>query len=34
VTPWGKPTKGRKTRKNKATAKFIMLSRHARKKKK
>ena len=33
VTPWGKPTKGRKTRKNKATAKFIMLSRHARKKK-
>ena len=34
VTPWGKPTKGRKTRKNKSTAKFIMLSRHARKKKK
>ena len=32
VTPWGKPTKGRKTRKNKATTKFIMLSRHARKK--
>ncbi|HYA05037.1 MAG TPA: 50S ribosomal protein L2, partial [Xanthobacteraceae bacterium] len=30
VTPWGKPTKGMKTRKNKATAKFIMLSRHAR----
>ena len=34
VTPWGKPTKGRKTRKNKSTTKFIMLSRHARKKKK
>ena len=34
VTPWGKPTKGRKTRRNKSTAKFIMLSRHARKKKK
>jgi large subunit ribosomal protein L2 len=34
VTPWGKPTKGMKTRKNKRTGKFIMLSRHARKKKK
>jgi large subunit ribosomal protein L2 len=34
VTPWGKPTKGAKTRKNKSTTKFIMLSRHARKKKK
>ncbi len=34
VTPWGKPTKGAKTRKNKSTSKFIMLSRHARKKKK
>jgi large subunit ribosomal protein L2 len=34
VTPWGKPTKGMKTRKNKSTTKFIMLSRHARKKKK
>jgi len=34
VTPWGKPTKGMKTRKNKNTTKFIMLSRHARKKKK
>ena len=34
VTPWGKPTKGMKTRKNKSTSKFIMLSRHARKKKK
>ena len=34
VSPWGKPTKGMKTRKNKSTAKFIMVSRHARKKKK
>jgi large subunit ribosomal protein L2 len=34
VTPWGFPTKGKKTRKNKSTTKFIMLSRHARKKKK
>ncbi|WP_425408853.1 50S ribosomal protein L2 [Hyphococcus sp.] len=33
VTPWGKPTKGAKTRKNKATDKFILRSRHARKKK-
>src|SRR5271165_6896849 len=33
VSPWGKPTKGMKTRKNKSTAKFIMASRHARKKK-
>jgi large subunit ribosomal protein L2 len=32
VTPWGKPTRGKKTRKNKSTTKFIMLSRHARKK--
>jgi large subunit ribosomal protein L2 len=32
VTPWGKPTKGRKTRKNKSTNKFILRSRHARKK--
>jgi large subunit ribosomal protein L2 len=31
VTPWGQPTKGRKTRKNKATDKFIIRSRHARK---
>jgi large subunit ribosomal protein L2 len=31
VTPWGKPMKGRKTRKNKATDKFIIRSRHARK---
>jgi large subunit ribosomal protein L2 len=33
VSPWGKPTKGMKTRKNKRTAKFIMASRHARKQK-
>ena len=33
VSPWGKPTRGMKTRKNKSTAKFIMVSRHARKKK-
>ncbi|MFS4438077.1 50S ribosomal protein L2 [Paracoccaceae bacterium GXU_MW_L88] len=32
VTPWGKPTKGAKTRKNKATDKYIIRSRHARKK--
>ena len=32
VTPWGKPTKGAKTRKNKRTNKFIMVSRHDRKK--
>jgi large subunit ribosomal protein L2 len=32
VTPWGFPTKGKKTRKNKATTKFILASRHARKK--
>jgi large subunit ribosomal protein L2 len=31
VTPWGKPTKGKKTRSNKATDKFIMRSRHQRK---
>jgi large subunit ribosomal protein L2 len=33
VTPWGKPTKGKKTRTNKSTSKFILASRHARKKK-
>ena len=33
VTPWGKPTKGKKTRTNKSTTKFILLSRHKRKKK-
>jgi large subunit ribosomal protein L2 len=32
VTPWGFPTKGKKTRKNKSTTKFIISSRHARKK--
>ena len=32
VTPWGKPTKGKKTRTNKSTGKFIVASRHARKK--
>ena len=31
VTPWGKHTKGAKTRRNKATDKFIIRSRHARK---
>jgi large subunit ribosomal protein L2 len=31
VTPWGKPTKGKKTRTNKRTNKFIARSRHARK---
>jgi large subunit ribosomal protein L2 len=34
VTPWGKPTKGARTRKNKTTSKFIVRTRHARKKKK
>jgi large subunit ribosomal protein L2 len=34
VSPWGFPTKGKKTRKNKSTTKFIISSRHARKKKK
>ena len=34
VTPWGFPTKGKKTRTNKSTTKFIVSSRHARKKKK
>ncbi|MEX6633994.1 50S ribosomal protein L2 [Hyphococcus lacteus] len=33
VTPWGKPTKGAKTRKNKTSDKLILRSRHARKKK-
>ncbi|WP_341760430.1 50S ribosomal protein L2 [Candidatus Endowatersipora endosymbiont of Watersipora subatra] len=32
VTPWGKPTKGKRTRSNKITCKFIMRSRHQRKK--
>jgi large subunit ribosomal protein L2 len=33
TTPWGIPTKGMKTRKNKRTKKFIIASRHDRKKK-
>jgi large subunit ribosomal protein L2 len=33
VTPWGFPTKGKKTRVNKKTTKFIVSSRHVRKKK-
>ena len=33
VTPWGKPTKGKKTRSNKSTNVFIVASRHSRKKK-
>ena len=32
ATPWGKPTKGAKTRKNKATDKYIVRSRKAKKK--
>jgi len=32
ATPWGKPTKGAKTRKNKATDKYIIRSRKAKKK--
>lgn len=32
VTPWGKPTKGKRTRTNKTSDKFIMRSRHQRKK--
>ena len=32
VTPWGKPTKGKRTRNNKRTDRFIARSRHARKK--
>ena len=31
VTPWGKPTKGKKTRSNKATDQFIVRSRHLKK---
>jgi large subunit ribosomal protein L2 len=33
VTPWGKSTKGKKTRTNKASDKFILRSRHQKKKK-
>ena len=32
VTPWGKPTKGKKTRSNKSTDRFIVTSRHKSKK--
>ena len=32
VTPWGKPTKGHRTRHNKATQKYILRSRHQRRK--
>jgi large subunit ribosomal protein L2 len=32
VTPWGKPTKGKRTRSNKSSDKFIVRSRHQRKK--
>jgi len=32
VTPWGKPTKGARTRNNKATDQYIIRSRHAKKK--
>jgi large subunit ribosomal protein L2 len=31
VSPWGFPTKGKKTRKNKRTSRFIVSSRHAKK---
>jgi large subunit ribosomal protein L2 len=31
VTPWGKPTKGKRTRNNKATDQFIVRSRHLKK---
>src|SRR5258706_12733992 len=33
VNPWGKPTKGKKTRSNKSTNQFILISRHKRQKK-
>ena len=33
VTPWGKPTKGKRTRSNKSTDKYILRSRHLAKKK-
>ncbi len=32
VSPWGKPTKGKRTRSNKSTDKYILRSRHLRKK--
>ena len=31
VSPWGKPTKGARTRTNKATGKYILRSRHLKK---
>jgi large subunit ribosomal protein L2 len=31
VTPWGKPTKGKRTRTNKKTDRLIMRSRHNKK---
>ena len=34
VTPWGKPTKGKRTRSNKVTDRLIIRSRHLRKKRK
>jgi large subunit ribosomal protein L2 len=34
VTPWGQPTKGRRTRKNKKTNAFVVRSRHVAKKRK
>ncbi len=34
VTPWGKPTKGKRTRSNKETDKYIVRSRHQRRKRK
>jgi large subunit ribosomal protein L2 len=32
VTPWGKPTKGKRTRSNRSTEKYILRSRHLKKK--
>jgi large subunit ribosomal protein L2 len=32
VTPWGVPTKGKKTRSNKASDKFIVRTRHQKRK--
>lgn len=32
VTPWGKPTKGKRTRSNKSTDRYVLRSRHERKK--
>ncbi len=34
VTPWGVPTKGKKTRSNKSSDKYIVRSRHQRRKRK